>query len=119
MPYPGQDESDQRRARAWGAQYLAEPVRRIREEGGSIAESMLAQLHADSGMPLESVKLRWRDGIAMGQMLGLYFKQRKLAPSSLRGRTQCGRWARTPESTTQASRIVRRGLEQCRRPPPR
>jgi hypothetical protein len=71
MLYPGQDESDQKLARAWAAQYLAEPVRHFREEAGAIGDSVLAQLPADSGMPLENVRLRWRDGIAMGQMLEL------------------------------------------------
>ena len=81
MLYPGEDERDQKRARAWAAQYLAEPVRHFLEAGGTLNYEALARLHADSGMPLDNLKVRWRDGIATGQMVELYFRAAHTHPA--------------------------------------
>ena len=63
MLYPGEDDASQKRApRAWAAQFLAEPVQRFLEARGTLAHEELARLHADSGVPLDDLKVRWRDG---------------------------------------------------------
>ncbi len=62
MLYPGEDDASQKRARAWAAQFLAEPVQRFLEARGTLAHEELARLHADSRVSLDDLKVRWRDG---------------------------------------------------------
>jgi hypothetical protein len=80
MLYPGEDEADQKRARAYAAQFLAKPVERFREAGGTLTAEVLARLHADCGVPLDDVKARWRDGTATGQLFEIYFKLAQTHP---------------------------------------
>ena len=44
MLYPGEDDADQKRARAYAAQFLAKPVERFREAGGTLTAEVLARL---------------------------------------------------------------------------
>jgi hypothetical protein len=46
MLYPGEDEDNQKRARAYTAQALAEPIRQFVETGGTLAEGQLIDQYA-------------------------------------------------------------------------
>ena len=76
MLHPGEDEDSRRRARAYAAQYLAEPLRQFREDGGTLTYEQLARIHADAGVPLDDLEVRWRDGSndrlnTTGRLVGL------------------------------------------------
>jgi hypothetical protein len=73
MLYPGEDEADRKRARAYAAQFLAEPLRRLHEAGGSLSYEELARIHADTGVPLDDLKDRWRNGTATGERFKALF----------------------------------------------
>ena len=81
MLYPGEDDASQRRARAYAAQFLAEPVRRFREAGGSMSKEVLARLHADSGVPLDDLEDRWWDGVGTGELVKMFFALAHTDPS--------------------------------------
>ena len=49
MLYPGLDEDDQRKARAFAAQWLAIPVRRLYEAGHTMPNDALARIVMDGG----------------------------------------------------------------------
>jgi hypothetical protein len=55
MLYPGLDEDDQRKARAFAAQWLAIPVRRLYEAGHTMPNDALARIVMDGGTLLTDV----------------------------------------------------------------
>ncbi len=67
MLYPGEDEASRRRAQAYAAQFLAEPLRLFHEAGHSLAYEDLARIASDSGTPLDDIEERWWDGTATGE----------------------------------------------------
>ena len=73
MLYPGADEASQRRARAFSAQYLAEPLRRFHEAGHSLPYEDLARIASDSGVPLDDIEKCWWDGSATGELFKVLF----------------------------------------------
>ena len=81
MLYPGEDEDSRRRARAYAAQFLAEPLRRFHEAGGTLTYEELARIHADAGVPLDDVEVRWRDGTATGELFKAFFALAHTDPS--------------------------------------
>lgn len=81
MLYPGEDEDSRRRARAYAAQFLAEPIRLFLEAGGTLAPEQLAQIHADAGVPLDDLEARWRDGLATGELYKVFLLLAKTDPS--------------------------------------
>ncbi len=103
MLYPGGDDASQKRARAWAAQFLAEPVQRFLEAGGTLAHEELARLHADSGVPLDDLKVRGRDGAATGELFKPFFALAHTDPS-------LASW----EHTGQAVEGQRRGAQRER-----
>lgn len=79
MLYPGSDPSDQRRARAFAARFLSEPMRRFGDAGHSLPAEALLQLLRDAGgafgeaESLDDVDARWWAGTATGEMTKAYF----------------------------------------------
>ena len=49
MLYPGAGEGDRRRARAFAAQYLAEPIRQYQKAGGILPYDTLMRIVTDAG----------------------------------------------------------------------
>jgi len=49
MLYPGTDDADVRKARAFAAHYLAEPVRRFIADGYKLSSETLLALFTDGG----------------------------------------------------------------------
>jgi len=73
MLYPGEEEEERKRARAYAAQFLARPLQQFHEAGGSLTYEELGQLHADTGVALDDLQIRWRDGTAAGELLKVFF----------------------------------------------
>jgi hypothetical protein len=69
MLYPNIDEEDRRKARAFAAQWLAEPVRRLREIGIRLPQDKLELLVMDGGTLLTDVAQRWEGGLSTNQDL--------------------------------------------------
>ena len=67
MLYPGEDEASRRRARAYAAQFLAEPLRLFHEAGHSLAYEDLARIASDSGTRFDDLDDRRWEGSATGE----------------------------------------------------
>lgn len=81
MLYPGIDEESQKKARAFAAQFLAEPLRQFHAAGGVLAYEDLARIASDSGVPLDDLQDRWRDGTATGEIFKGLFALANTDPS--------------------------------------
>jgi hypothetical protein len=81
MLYPGVDEPERKRARAYAAQFLAEPLRQFHGAGGSLTYEELARLYADAGVPLDDVEVRWRDGTAAGELFKALYALARTDPT--------------------------------------
>ena len=68
MLYPGEDEPDRRKAKAFAAQYLAKPIRHFLESGGTLSIEVLTQIATESGERLDDLEKRWWGGTATGQL---------------------------------------------------
>jgi hypothetical protein len=68
MLYPAMDETDQPRARALAAQWLAEPLRRFHEAGHRLTYEALMHIMVDAGHPLLDLHERWDGGLATGDL---------------------------------------------------
>jgi hypothetical protein len=73
MLYPGTDEDDRRKARAFAPLWLAEPFRRFREMGGRLSNNELEQLVMDGGALLSDLDDRWQGGLAAGELFKALF----------------------------------------------
>lgn len=73
MLYPGEDEPDRRKARAFAAQYLAEPIRRLHEAGRTLSYQSLARIATDGGERLDDLEKRWWGGTATGELFKTFF----------------------------------------------
>jgi hypothetical protein len=73
MLYPNIDEEDRRKARAFAAQWLAEPVRRLREIGIRLPQDKLELLVMDGGTLLTDVAQRWEGGLSTGELFKAFF----------------------------------------------
>lgn len=73
MLYPGFDEQSRQRARAFAAQFLAEPIRRFAEAGGTLSHDQLMRIVTDGGAPLDDIQDRWWDGSTMGVLYMSYY----------------------------------------------
>lgn len=86
MLYPGLDQSEQRKARAFAARFLSEPLRRHRDAGHSLPAETLFQLLRDAGgafgetESLDDVDARLWAGQATGEMIKAYFVLADTAP---------------------------------------
>ena len=73
MLYPGEDESDRRRAKAFAAHYLAEPIRRFHDSGHTLSYESLARIAMDGGERLDDLGDRWRGGAVTGELFKTFF----------------------------------------------
>lgn len=73
MLYPGEDESDRGKARAFASHYLAKPIRKFVEDGGSLNQESLLKLTTSGGERLDDLEKRWREGLWAGEILKAYF----------------------------------------------
>lgn len=73
MLYPGTDDADQRKARAFATQFLAEPFRRFLTAGHTLAPEKLADLLQNGGEPLIDLEKRWQGGLEVGEMFKALF----------------------------------------------
>ncbi|MBN4046533.1 hypothetical protein JYU02_00885 [bacterium AH-315-P15] len=73
MLYPGPDESEQRKARAFAAQYLAKPIQQLYETGGTLSQDDLLLLATDAGERLDNLEERWWRATATGELFKILF----------------------------------------------
>jgi hypothetical protein len=73
MLYPAMEGDDPRRARAYAAQALAEPIRRLHESGRSLSYDALARIAMDAGQRLTDFDERWWGGTATGEVFWILF----------------------------------------------
>jgi hypothetical protein len=81
MVYPGEDEQDRKRARAFAAQYLAEPLRQFHEAGGTLTYEELARIASDAGERLDDLEDRWWNGTATGEIFKVFYALAHMDPS--------------------------------------
>jgi hypothetical protein len=81
MLYPGTDEDDRRKARAFAVHWLAEPFRRFHEVGGRLSNDELERLVMDGGALLSDLHDRWRGGLAAGELFKALFILAKKKPA--------------------------------------
>src|SRR5262249_51086177 len=81
MLYPGVDEEDRLKARAFAAQSLAEPVRRRRSDGFSLSIDQLERLVMDAGALLTDLHDRLEGGRAAGDLFKVLFILAKNNPA--------------------------------------
>lgn len=73
MLFPGQDEPDRRKAKAFAAHYLAEPIRRLCAADCTLSYEALARIAMDAGERLEDLDKRWWGGTATGELFKTFF----------------------------------------------
>ena len=73
MFYPGTDQDDPLKARAFAAQWLAEPLRRFHEAGYRLPYGTLLRIASDGGFPLTDFEDRYWGGTATGELFVTYF----------------------------------------------
>jgi hypothetical protein len=81
MLYPGEDEADQKYARAYAAQFLAEPLRLFQEAGGTLAYKDLLRIATDGAGHLDDLDDRLWRGTATGEMFKAFFALAHTDPS--------------------------------------
>jgi hypothetical protein len=73
MLYPATNEADARKARAFAAQFLAEPIRRFHEAGHTLKYDALLRIQSDAGQRLTDLEERWWGGSATGESFKTLF----------------------------------------------
>ena len=73
MLYPGADADERRRARAFAAHYLAEPIHRFHEAGGFLSHNDLVRIVTAGGERLDDLENRWWEATATGELFKTYF----------------------------------------------
>lgn len=73
MLYPGDDDSDRRKARAYASRFLAEPLRRFHEKGETLTYDELLRIATDAGGNLEDLDERWWGGSQTGEVFKTFF----------------------------------------------
>lgn len=73
MLFPGEDDADRKKATAYAAHCLAEPLRQFHEEGGTLDYDSLRFIAEGGGDRLDDLDKRWLGGIAAGQVFKTYF----------------------------------------------
>lgn len=73
MLYPATDEADSRKARAFAAQFLAEPIRRFHEAGHTLTHDALERIVMDAGQRLTDLEERWWGGSLTGELFKTLF----------------------------------------------
>jgi hypothetical protein len=73
MLYPGKDVADRKKAAAFAAHFLAEPIKRFYEAGGELRPEELLRIVSDGGAHLDDVESRVWGGSATGELFKLLF----------------------------------------------
>jgi hypothetical protein len=73
MLYPGAEEDERRNARAFAAQWLAQPLKRFHEDGHRLPYGALSQIATDAGERLMDLDARWDGGLAVGELFKTLF----------------------------------------------
>lgn len=81
MLYPGEDADNQQRARAYTAQFIAEPLRRFHEAGHALPYGDLARIASEAGTPLDDIEDRWWEGTATGETFKALFALAQTDPT--------------------------------------
>ena len=68
MLYPGTDNDDPLKARAFASHWLATPIQRYEKAGHKISRDVLLRIAIDGGHELDDLGKRWRGGIATGEL---------------------------------------------------
>ena len=68
MLYPGIDNDDPAKARAFASHYLATPIERYEEAGHKISRDVLLDIVRDGGQVLDDLDNRWWGGTATGEV---------------------------------------------------
>lgn len=80
MLYPGVDGADRRKALAFAAQFLAEPLQRHSTAGRRLPYEALLQIAKGAGERLMDLDSRWHGGLAMGDLFKALYILAKDAP---------------------------------------
>ena len=73
MHYPGESETERRKARAYEAQNLAEPLKGAIKDGHRPSYDRLARVATTGGERLGDLDKRERDGIWLGELTRIYY----------------------------------------------
>jgi hypothetical protein len=68
MLYPGTDNDDPLKARAFASHWLATPIQRYEKAGHKISRDVLLRIAIDCGQPLNDLDKRWWGGTATGEL---------------------------------------------------
>jgi hypothetical protein len=81
MLYPGTNNDDPYKARAFATQWLAKPLQRFHKDGHRLPYDALARLAEDAGRLLTDVEDRWRGAQATGDVFKALYILAKDRPS--------------------------------------
>lgn len=73
MLYPGEGDPDVRKAKAFTAHYLAEPIRQLWEAGQMLSPETLTRIVLDGGERLDDLDKRWWNGTMTGELFKTFF----------------------------------------------
>jgi hypothetical protein len=73
MLYPATVEADSCKARAFAAQFLAEPIRRLYDSGHTLTHDALLRIAMDAGQRLTDLEERWWGGSLAGELFKVFF----------------------------------------------
>jgi hypothetical protein len=73
MLYPGTDKSDQAKARAFAARWLAEPLRRFHASGRQLPYDALRWIAEGGGEALSELEARRQGGTATGELFKAFY----------------------------------------------
>jgi hypothetical protein len=76
MLYPGVDNDDRAKARAFAAWWLAVPLQHFHHAGHQLSYEALARITMDGGQLLEDLDDRWWGGTAIGELIKALFALR-------------------------------------------
>jgi hypothetical protein len=73
MLYPGPDGTDPAKAAAFATQYLAKPIGKLRDAGGTLGLDDAMRLLSEGGERLDDLDRRWWQGTTVGEIFKIYF----------------------------------------------
>ena len=113
MLYPGEDAASQRRARAFAAQKLAEPLRIFHDAGHSLPDRELERITSDAGVALDDLDKRRWEGTATGEIFKALWLLARTDPT----RASWANAIRLAETTAARHRVsgARSALYEARR----
>jgi hypothetical protein len=80
MLYPGAEEDERRKARAFASQWLAKPLQRFYEAGHQLSQEALCEIATGAGERLMDLDARWHGGLAMGDLFKALYTLAKNRP---------------------------------------